>query len=236
MRFPTELTSGILLQRYKRFLADVTLETGEEITAHCPNTGSMMGCMAPGSRVWLSRSDSTARKYPWTWELVETDGALVGINTSRTNRIVAEALEARKIPEFADYTGIRREVSVPGNRRSRLDFLLTGSGMPDYFLEVKNVTAAVSSGIALFPDAVSERATRHVQELMEIMAEGYRCGMLFCVQREDVSLVQPADEIDPAYGAALRKAARAGVDVMAWRARVNTSEVVLDCRLQVAFP
>ena len=235
MRFPGQLTSGVLLQRYKRFLADVKLASGENITAHCPNTGSMLGCMKPGSRVWLSRSDSKTRKYPWTWELVEVDGALVGINTSRTNAIVAEALEHRRIPQLSDYTQVRREVVVPGNRRSRMDFLLAGPGVPDYFLEVKNVTAAVSEGIALFPDAVSARATRHVQELQGLMADGFRCGMLFCVQREDVSLVQPADEIDPAYGKALRQAAKAGVDVLAWRARISTREVVLDCGLEVGL-
>ena len=236
MRFQPQLTPGILLQRYKRFLADVELADGQVITAHCPNTGSMLGCQDPGARVWLSRSNKAGRKYPWTWELVESDGAMVGINTSRTNGIVAEALIERRISKLSDYTELRREVTAPGGRRSRIDFLLSGSGLPDYFLEVKNVTAAVAAGVALFPDAVSERASRHVRELEEMMSEGYRCGLLFCVQREDVDVVEPADQIDPVYGQVLRQAAESGVDVMAWGARVSEQEVQLDRPVGVRFP
>ena len=225
---------GTLVRRYKRFLADVVLEDGSETTVHCPNTGSMLGCMTPGSAVWLLPASNPARKYRLGWELVETGPAvLVGINTGRSNALVAEALERGMIPELAGYGGVRREVKVPGTR-SRIDFRLEGHPKePDCYLEVKNVTAAADGGVAFFPDAVSARAARHVEELAALVSRGGRGAMCFCVQRADVGAVRPADGIDPAYGRALRRAVSGGVEVYALRARVSTAEVRLEHRIQV---
>ena len=234
MRFESPLVRGTLIRRYKRFLADVVLEDGNETTVHCPNTGSMLGCQTPGSAVWLLPAGNPARKYPLGWELVEAEpGVLVGINTGRSNALVAEALEGAMIPELAAYDRVRREVKVP-NTRSRIDFLLSGHPrQPDCFLEVKNVTAAVDGGTAFFPDAVSARAARHVNELAALVSMGGRGAMCFCVQRADVSRVRPADNIDPAYGKALRKAVAKGVEVYALRGDVSVSGVRLNRRIPV---
>lgn len=237
MEFDQPLTEGILERRYKRFLADVRLADGKRITAHCPNTGSLMGCAEPGSRVWLSRSSNPKRKYRYTWELVEVrDGINVGINTGLTNRLVHEALKSGVIAELLGYASIRREVRF-GMERSRVDFLLEDHGeVPRCFLEVKNVTAAVSGGIALFPDAVSVRGTRHLRELARVAESGDRATLCFCVQRDDANQVRPADEIDPDYGVALRRAMAAGVEVLAYRARVSPKEIRLERRVPVVCP
>ncbi len=234
MRFEAPLIRGTLVRRYKRFLADVVLADGTKTTVHCPNTGSMLGCRTPGSAVWLLPSGNPARKYPLGWELVEVDATtLVGINTGRSNALVAEALDRRMIPELAAFGSVRREVKVPGTR-SRIDFLLEGHPTgPDCYLEVKNVTAAVSGGIAFFPDAVSTRAVRHVDELAAVVSRGQRGALCFCVQRADVEAVRPADEIDPEYGRALRRAVANGVEVHALRAEVTTTGVRLEHRIPV---
>ena len=224
------------MRRYKRFLADVELPGHGCLTVHCPNTGSMLGCAGPGMRVWLSRAANPARKYAWTWELVEpSPGLRVGIHTGRSNRLVQEALDAGVVGELRGYRGLRGEVRVqPG---FRVDFVLSGhQRRPDCYLEVKNVTAAVDEGIALFPDAVSERASRHLRELMTRVRKGQRAMLCFCVQREDVREVRPADIIDPEYGKTLRKALKAGVEVCAYGARVSPKEVVLCRRLGVSLP
>ena len=234
MRFEAPLIRGTLVRRYKRFLADVALDDGTKTTVHCPNTGSMMGCCTPGATVWLLPASNPARKYPLGWELVEVEPAvLVGINTGRSNALVAEALERGMIPELAAYGSVRREVKVPGTR-SRIDFLLSGHPQdPGCYLEVKNVTAAVSGDNAFFPDAVSTRAARHVEELAALVSSGHRSALCFCVQRADVNRVLPADGIDPAYGKALRRAVSAGVEVYALRARVGTAGVRLEERIPV---
>lgn len=225
------------MRRYKRFLADVELSGGEVITCHCPNTGSLMGCTEPGSRVWLSRSSNPERKYPYTWELVRVGGRVtVGINTGRSNQLVREALERRVITELDGYATIRREVRF-GEERSRVDLLLQDHDrMPECYLEVKNVTAAVSGGVALFPDAVSARGTRHLRELMRVVESGARAALCFCVQRGDVGEVRPADEIDSEYGRVLREAIASGVEVLAYRARVSPREIRLESGLPVVCP
>ncbi len=233
MQFSKPLIEGVLVKRYKRFLADVCLADGGLVTAHCPNTGSMMGCVEPGFRVWLSDSDNPRRKYPLTWELVEiASGTLVGIHTGRTNALVREAIEAGRIEPLAGYADIRPEVKY-GGENSRIDLLLQSNGLPDCYVEVKNVTAAVDSGIALFPDAVTARGTKHLRELMTMTDQGSRAVVLFCVQREDVTEVRPADAIDPAYGEALRTAIAQGVEALAWQARVTTVGIELCCPLPV---
>ena len=227
MRFPHPLTGATLLRRYKRFLADVRLDDGAETTAHCPNTGSLLGCHAPGARVWLSRSDNRKRKYAYTWELVEvTAGVLVGINTGRSNALVREAIDAGVIAELAGYDDIRAEVRY-GNEASRVDFLLT-RGNEVCYVEVKNVTSAVSRGRALFPDAVSARGSRHLRELMRVVEHrGRRAVLCFCVQRADVEEVRPADDIDPEYGRTLREALANGVEAIAYRARLSPNGIAL---------
>lgn len=235
MKFAAPLVEGRLVRRYKRFLADVELAAGGTITAACPNTGSMMGCCEPGSRVWLSESDSPTRKYRHTWELVEAGGVKVGINTGLPNRLVREAVERDVIAELAGYESIRPEVAF-GEERSRIDLLLQGPDRPDCYVEVKNVTAAVTGRVALFPDAVSERGAKHLRELMRLKAQGLRAVLVFCVQRGDVDEVRPADAIDPVYGRTLREAIAAGVEVMAWRAAVTTKAIAIDARLRVTCP
>ncbi|MEO8037991.1 MAG: DNA/RNA nuclease SfsA [Betaproteobacteria bacterium] len=236
MKFDRPLVSGRLIQRYKRFLADVSLDDGETITAHCPNTGSMLGCAVPGSRVWLTHAPSPTRKYAYGWELTQLDsGHCIGINTHRSNALVREALERARIALLDGYASLRPEVKY-GHEASRADFLLQGAGRPDCYVEVKNVTAAVTDGVALFPDAVSERGTRHLREMMAMVGEGHRAVLVFCVQRADVGEVRPADAIDPAYGRTLRAALAAGVEATAWRADVAPDGIELRSEIPVHCP
>jgi len=232
------LTEGRLLRRYQRFLADVELADGTLVTAHCPNTGSMQGCKDPGSRVWLSASDNPKRKLPWTWEIVEADGVLVGLHTGRTNALVREAIEAGRVPALAGYKRLRGEVPYggPDGRRSRIDLLLEAEGRPPCYVEVKNVTAAVTGGLGFFPDAVTERGTKHLREMAEEVARGHRAVLFFCVQRGDVREVRPADHIDPEYGRTLRQVLAQGVEVLAYGAEVLPSGIQLLHPLPVACP
>lgn len=235
MRLPP-LVAGQLLGRRQRFLADVKLGDGETVVAHCANTGSMLGCREPGSRVWLSAAADPKRKLAWTWELVEAQpGVIVGIHTGRSNGLVEEAIAAGRIPALAGYAGLRREVRY-GAENSRIDLLLEGAGKPPCFVEVKNVTAAVADGVALFPDAVSTRASKHLRELAAMVAAGNRAAIVFCCQRGDVHEVRPADAIDPAYGRALRAAIAAGVEAYALAGRVAPAEIVLDRMVPVVCP
>jgi sugar fermentation stimulation protein A len=229
-----KLVEGRLIRRYKRFLADIQLPDGV-ITAACPNTGSLMGCCEAGSRVWLSESDSATRKYRHTWELIEVGKVMVGINTGLPNALVSEAITNGTLGELSGYASIRREVAF-GEERSRVDLLLQGAGREDCYVEVKNVTAAASKGVALFPDCVSERGSKHLRELMRLKARGLRPVQLYCVQRGDVKEVRPADGIDHEYGRTLREAIAAGVEVLAYRAEVTTREIRLAERIPVVCP
>lgn len=231
MNYDTPLLSGVLTRRYKRFLADVVLDSGEAITAHCPNTGSMLGCADPGMRVWLSHSDRPGRKYAHTWEQVAVAGDLrVGIHTGRTNRLVAEVLDDPELmPETAGHGPARAEVTVP-DRPMRADFRLEGDGR---FIEVKNVTAAVESGVAVFPDAVSSRGVRHLEVLQSLAEERLPAMLVFCAQRSDVRVIRPADQIDPAYGQALRRAMAAGVTVIGLGACPGDKGIHIDRRVEV---
>ncbi|MCH8504765.1 MAG: DNA/RNA nuclease SfsA [Ectothiorhodospiraceae bacterium] len=237
MEFPDRLIPGTLRRRYQRFLADVVLEDGTPVTAHCPNTGSMIGGCTPGSRVWLSPSRDPRRRTRFTWELVElAEGVLVGVNTGRSNALVREAIEAGMLPALQRYPVIRAEARVP-DTRSRLDFRLsTMDGAGACFVEVKNVTAAVEGGVALFPDAVSVRGTRHLREMGKLVERGVPAVLVFAVQRADVREVRPADEIDPDYGTALREVIGKGVVVEARRASVSQQGIRLDARIPVACP
>ncbi len=237
MKFQQTLESGRLLKRYKRFLADVKFDGGATITAACPNTGSMLGCNVPGSRVWLSASDRATRKYRHTWELVEAHpGVIVGINTGYPNRLVVEAIEANVITELSGYREIKNEVRY-GHENSRIDILLDShQKKPACYVEVKNVTAAVENRIGLFPDAVSERGSKHLRELMAMVAAGFRAVLVFCVQRGDVDEVRPADVIDPVYGKTMRQALANGVEVLAYRAAISPYEITLREKIRVVCP
>jgi sugar fermentation stimulation protein A len=234
MRFSKPLIAASLLRRYKRFLADVSLANGELVTVHTANTGSMLGCAEPGSRVWLSRSAVTTRKYPYSWEITETaEGVLVGINTALANALVKEAIEGGVITELQGYSALRGEVAF-GKEGSCVDLYLEGKDRAACYVEVKNVTAA-SEGVAIFPDAVSVRGTKHLRELTEMVAQGCRAVLCFCVQRGDVTAVRPADEIDPVYGETLRAAVRCGVEVIAYQAEVTQSAIDLRNALPVVL-
>jgi sugar fermentation stimulation protein A len=212
------LIEGVLQRRYKRFLADVELAGGEVITVHCPNTGAMTGCADPGSRVWLSHSDSASRKYPHTWELVDTAQGLACIRSVLANKVVGEALEARRVPQLADYLSLRREVKYGAN--SRVDFLLERPGQQVY-VEVKSVTLCLGDGLGAFPDAVSERGRKHLGELSAVRHSGARAVLFFCVFHTGIERVSVARDIDPAYATALAQAMASGVEVIAWKSEVS---------------
>src|SRR5580704_5025860 len=223
MRFTAPLVPATLVRRYKRFLADVILPSGETVTAHCANPGSMIGLAAPGAPVWLSRSDNPKRKLSHSWELVEVDlgsGAeLVGINTTNPNALAAEAVVAGLIPELDGYGSIRREVKY--GRNSRVDFLLEAPGRPPCYVEVKNVHLMRQKGLAEFPDAVTKRGAKHLEELAAMAAAGTRAVMLFLVQIASAKRFAVARDIDPTYGAHFDRARAQGVEAMARRCRLS---------------
>ena len=231
MRFPDTLIRGRLVRRYKRFLADVLLDDGTEVTASCPNTGSMIGLTSPGSVVWLSTSDSSTRKYRHTWEMVEANlgrgPTLVGINTGRPNALLAEAIGAGHIADLAGYPGLRREVKYGLN--SRIDLLLDCASKGLCYVEIKNVHMMRKPGRAEFPDSVTERGAKHLMELAAMVREGHRAVMMFLIQRGDAETFELARDIDPAYGEAFEAARAAGVEMLAYRCRLSPEEIVVDC-------
>lgn len=228
MRFDTPLIRGTLIQRYKRFFVDVRLTNGEIVTAHCTNTGSMLGCNEPGSTVYLSLSRNQKRKLAYTWEIIRVRDTWIGINTLRPNRLIAEAILAGAVDELSGYESMRREVRVSAH--SRLDLSLHGKQGRCY-VEIKNVTLALADA-ARFPDAISERATRHLRELIRLKRRGHRAALVFVVQRGDCAFFRPADEIDPEYGRWLRRAARAGVEILPYVATVSRKGIILGRRLE----
>jgi len=234
MRFAEPLTEGRLIRRYKRFLADVELTDGSIVTAHSGNTGSMSGCCAPGSRVWLRDSHDPSRKCRYSWELIEVArGICVGINTALANRLVREAIEDGVVSELAGYPSICQEVRY-GRENSRIDLLLE-SDQGAVYVEVKSVTL-VEDGIGFFPDAVSVRGAKHLRELAAMAEEGHRAVIFYCVQRQDARQVRPADAIDPAYGKALRAAIHSGVEAFAYGADVGPQGISLVRSLPVRCP
>lgn len=230
MTFKTQLIPGKLIKRYKRFLADVILESGETVTVHCPNSGSMRTCAVPGWDVLLSRSDNPTRKYPLTWEMVHNGTCWIGINTGIPNLIAAEAAMDGTIPELAGYDELRREVRYGQN--SRIDLLLESSGKK-CFVEVKNVTLVEEDGHNYFPDAVTERGKKHLLELTDMVRAGHRAVMLFVIQRSDGDEFRPAGHIDPAYADALQVAAANGVELLAYQANVSPKGISIQSRKQL---
>jgi sugar fermentation stimulation protein A len=230
VQFERALVPGRLVRRYKRFFADVALDTGETVVAHCPNPGSMRTCMVEGGRVWLRPAADPKRRLQWTWELAEIGGAHVVINTARANRVVEEALAANAIAELAGHDRVVREAAAgPG---TRFDFALH-AGRKRTWLEVKSATMDGGDGVTVFPDSVTDRGTRHLAELTARRKRGARAVLLFCASRTDTRVVRPADDIDPTYGDALRRAARAGVEVLAYRCDISLDGLVLGPRVAV---
>lgn len=236
MRFPAPLLPATLVRRYKRFLADVVLPSGETVTVHCANPGSMTGLNAAGARVWLSRSDNPKRKLAHSWELVEVDfgtGAeLVGINTAHPNALAAEAIAAGAIAELAGYASLRREVRY--GKSSRVDFLLEDPARPPCYLEIKNVHLMRRPGLAEFPDAVTKRGAKHLVELGDMAAAGARAVMLFLIQIASARRFALARDIDPAYGRAFDAAHRAGVEAIAYRCAISRDGIEVIAPVAIA--
>ena len=229
MMFQQPMAHGVLVSRYKRFFADVVLDDGRAITAHCPNPGAMLGLNTPGMGVWVSPADGPKRKLAWTLELVEADGGLVGVNTMHPNRLVAEALAADAIAELVGYDIHRREVKM--GEASRVDFRLEGPERPACWLEVKNVHLRRAGTLAEFPDCVAARSARHLRELTARAAEGDRAVQLFVVQRTDCDRFAACADLDPAYAAGLTAAAAAGVEVLCYDCHISPQEIRVARRL-----
>lgn len=219
--FAPPLARGVLIKRYKRFLADVRLDSGRVVTAHCPNTGSMKSCSEPGRPVALSYHPDPGRKHRYTWEMIQMDAGWVGVNTAIPNGLAGLAAKYGLIPEFISYSNVQREVRYGVN--SRIDLLLEGPP-GRLWVEIKNVSM-VEGDTLCFPDAVTERGKKHLEELVRMVQKGDRATMLFVVQRPDGKVFRPADQIDPAYGHALRQAEEAGVEILVYRADVSPDRV-----------
>lgn len=213
------LISGTLIQRYKRFLADVELETGEKVTVHCPNTGSMKGCAIPGSQVWLSESDNPKRKYKYTWELIKTPETMIGINTLVPNKLVKQSIENDLIKELSGYDQVKAEVKTSSH--TRLDLLLEKESKEKCYVEIKNCTL-VEEGIAMFPDAVTTRGQKHLDELEHLVSQGHRGVIFFLIQRMDAKLFKPADMIDKIYAQKLKKVVANGVEIVVKDTSIDT--------------
>lgn len=226
MDFATPLIRATLLRRYKRFLADCRLEDGREITAHCANPGSMMGLATPGLTVWLEPNDDPKKKLKFGWRLIEHDtGHFTGVDTSVPNRALKAALEAGQIPELAAYKTLRAEVKYGTN--SRIDFLLTQDGLPDCYVEVKSVTLSRQPGLAEFPDSITARGTKHLNELANMADQGHRAVMLYLVQRTDCDRFALAADIDPAYAQAFEQAQSSGVERLIYDTRISPRDILI---------
>ncbi|WP_424932812.1 DNA/RNA nuclease SfsA [Amaricoccus macauensis] len=235
MKFETPLIQGTLLRRYKRFLADILLEDGREVTAHCANPGAMLGLNSPGMKVWLEPSNNPKRKLPFSWRLVELEeGHLAGIDTSLPNRLVGEALAEGRIAEIAGYENYRPEVKY--GTGSRVDFLATGEGQADTYIEVKNVHLRREGDWAEFPDCVTTRGAKHLRELALVAQSGRRAVMLFVVQRTDCGRFRLAEDLDPAYARAFAEARAAGVEAIAYQCAITTAEIRLAGPVPVQDP
>ena len=234
MEFESRLESGVLLRRYKRFLADVELADGRQITIHCPNTGSMKNCQEPGSRIWFTTSKNKTRKYPHTWQLIElNNGDLVGVNTGLANKLVLDAIQMKIIDKFQSFLRVRTEVPY-GRHRSRIDILLEDDRHNACYIEVKNVSLGNSKGEGFFPDAVTTRGQKHLRELILLKKSGIQAVLFFCVQHSGLNSVAPAEEIDPVYSELLKQAHGLGVEVLAYRFKVDIDSSRIELERAVA--
>ena len=233
MRFPNPLVKGTLIKRYKRFLTDVELESGDVVTAHCANPGSMLGLTDPGLEVWLSPAVNPERKLRYTWEMVHDGRALVGINTAHPNGLVAEAIEAGTITELQGYGSRRREVKY--GRNSRIDILLEGNG-PACYVEVKNVHLSRVPGAAEFPDSVTARGAKHLVEMTDMVAQGHRAIMVYLIQRDDCDHLSIAADIDPNYDEELTRALESGVEAVAYSCKLTPEAITVENAVPLARP
>ena len=235
MNFPEPLLRGTLVKRYKRFMADVVLDAGGTVTAHCANTGAMLGVQEPGAEVWLSPAQNPDRKLKYTWEMIRVGDGLVGINTSHPNRIVSDAIAAGALPELAGYAGLRREVKY--GRNSRIDILLADGEIPDAkldcYVEIKNVHLMREAGLAEFPDSVSTRAAKHQGELADMVEAGARAVVVYLCQRTDCDRFRLAADIDPDYAAAAKDARARGVEVLCYACDLTPAGITLSHRLDI---
>ena len=226
MQFQTPLIPARLIRRYKRFLADILLEDGREVTAHCANPGSMMGLAEEGMKIWVEPNDDPKKKLKYGWRLVDHEnGNFTGVDTAVPNRALKAALMACKVPELADYSTVLPEQNY--GEKSRIDFLLRGEGLSDAYVEVKSVTLSRQVGLAEFPDSVTARGTKHLRELASMVAAGHRAVMFYLVQRTDCTEMTLAADIDPTYAAAFESAREAGVEVMCYDTRISPEGVEL---------
>lgn len=225
-----ELIAGTLERRYKRFLADVRLNDGSMVTAHCPNTGSMKACSEPDRPVLLSRHNDPKRKLKFTWELIEMPESLVGVNTAVPNKLVKAAILAGRIPELSNYANVKSEVKI-GNH-TRLDLMLEGNGSAPCFVEIKNCTL-VENGVAYFPDAVTTRGRKHLEELSRLKAEAARSVIFFLIQRMDAQCFKPADHIDGEYGETLRNVLKSGVEALAYDVAIDHNRIDINKRIEI---
>jgi len=233
MRFQTELIPARLIRRYKRFLADCTLEDGREVTAHCANPGSMMGLAAEGTRIWLEPNDDPKKKLKYGWRLVDHEnGHFTGVDTSIPNRALKAALLAREVAALAHYPQVRAEVKY--GEKSRVDFLLTGDGLLDCYVEVKSVTLCRTPGLAEFPDSVTARGAKHLGELARVAQAGHRAVLLYLVQRTDCDTVTMAADIDPVYAAAHKAATQAGVETLCLGTHITPKGITVGAPLALA--
>ncbi len=231
MQIKQPIAYGTLIRRYKRFLADVTLEDGQILTVHCPNSGAMTGCAKPGSKAYFSDSMNPKRKLRHTLEVVETGDVSICVNTHRANALVQEALIDGRVPELSGFNELLREVPY-GQERSRIDILLK-FGEQDCYVEVKNATLHLGDGVVAFPDAVTSRGQKHLRELMSMVEHGHRAALIYCVARTDARVVRAAYEIDPKYSELLSKAKALGVEVYAIKIEINVPFMTLTQRLPV---
>lgn len=231
MRFQTPLVPAVLIRRYKRFLADCRLEDGREVTAHCANPGSMLGLAEPGMRIWLEPNDDARKKLKFGWRLVEhAEGHFTGVDTGVPNRMLRAALEAGAVPGLTDYDAVRPEVKY-GAQGSRIDFLLTGQGRRDAYVEVKSVTLSRQPGLAEFPDSVTKRGTKHLEELADMARAGARAVMLYLVQRTDCDRFALAADIDATYARAHARASAAGVETLCFATQITPRAITLGTSL-----
>ena len=236
MKFGTPLIPAMLVRRYKRFLADVIFDSGEMTTVHVPNPGAMTGLDKPYSRVWLSDSQNPMRSLRYTWELIEADCGsgpeIIGVNTVQPNLLVADALQAGLFPQLLDYPTIRREVKYGTN--SRADFVLEGPQRPRCYLEVKNVHLMRKPRLAEFPDCVTVRGAKHLDELATVVEQGARAVLLFVIQIASAERFSVAGDIDPAYAAGFARAQAKGVEILAWRCKINVEGIDIVAPVPVA--